>query len=141
MRSNAESLLVITRHGRRIARLVAAALAGRNKRLPHVSVCLRRISHFLRVDGGPSQRIWRRGLRNYGLGSIALPLSTAGIEDGDAHSLAAAIGALGYPGFRHSHARRLWIGPCCSSRVYFRAKWRFVSSKPFPWLMVEYDNP
>lgn len=76
----------------------------------------------------------------YGLGPIALPLSTENLGDWDSSSLAAGLASLGYPGFRqlagtttHNPATIL-LAAIISTNVEVRVL------EALPWLAVEYNN-
>lgn len=76
----------------------------------------------------------------YGLGPVALPLSTENLGDWSSSSLAAGLASLGYPGFRqlagapaHNPATLL-LAALASSDVEVRVL------EALPWLAAEYNN-
>jgi transcriptional regulator with XRE-family HTH domain len=85
-------------------------------------------------------RLGSRIANLYGLGPVALPLSTEHLGDWDSSSLAAGLASLGYPGFRqlagtpaHNPATIL-LAAITSSNVEVRVL------EALPWLAVEHDN-
>jgi len=76
----------------------------------------------------------------YGLGPVALPVSTGNPGDWNSSSLAAGLASLGYPGFRqlagtptHNPATIL-LAAISSSNVEVRVL------EALPWLAVEYNH-
>src|SRR4051794_7337475 len=85
-------------------------------------------------------RLATRIARLYGLGPIALPLSTERVGDSDSSSLANALASLRYPGFRQlagkaaQNPATILLAVIASNDVEVRV------IEALPWLAVEYHN-
>lgn len=85
-------------------------------------------------------RLGSRMVKLYGVGPVALPFEAEGLESWDSSSLAAALAALGYPGFRQLRGGKpknpavVLLAAIAAAEVEARVV------EALPWLIVQHSD-